>query len=92
VPYEAAPQGAAFFATPSSDGYTSEDAMNTFRRQSSAKSVMFVVNFDDDRTAYLWIDTPSKANDDRVVSSIARAQQQQGTLPEGNITSIKRVR
>jgi hypothetical protein len=66
--------------------------MNTFRRQSSAKSVMFVVNFDDDRTAYLWIDTPAKANDDRVVSSIAREQQQQGTLPEGNITSIKRVR
>jgi hypothetical protein len=49
---------------------------------------MFVVNFDDDRTAYLWIDTPSKANDDRVVSSIAREQQQQGTLPVGNITSI----
>jgi len=53
---------------------------------------MFVVNFDDDRTAYLWIDTPSKTTDDRVVNSIAREQQQQGTLPEGNITSIKRVR
>ena len=62
------------------------------KNQSSAKSVMFVVNFDDDRTAYLWIDTPAKANDNRVVSSIARAQQEQGTLPEGNITSIKRVR
>jgi len=53
---------------------------------------MFVVNFDDERTAYLWIDTPSKATDDRVVNSIAREQQLQGTLPEGNITSIKRVR
>ena len=42
--------------------------------------------------AYLWVDNPTRAGDDRAVGLIARAQQEQGTLPEGNITSIKRVR
>jgi hypothetical protein len=66
--------------------------MNTFRKSTPAKSVMFVVNYDDARTAYLWIDNLMKASDDRAVRSIARAQQEQGTLPEGTISNIKRVR
>ena len=65
--------------------------MYTFRKNTPAKSVMFVVTYDDARTAYLWIDTTSRG-DDREVGPIARAQQEQGALPEGNITSIKRVR
>ncbi len=66
--------------------------MNTFRKTNPAKSVMFVVNYDDARTAYLWIDNPAKANDTRNVELIARSQQEQGTLPEGTITTIRRVR
>lgn len=66
--------------------------MNTFRKTNPAKSVMFVVNYDDARTAYLWIDNPTKASDPRNVELIARSQQEQGTLPEGNITAIRRVR
>ena len=66
--------------------------MSMFRKATAAKSVMFAVHSDDARTAYLWIDNPAKANDTRTVGLIARAQQEQGTLPEGNITSIKRVR
>ena len=66
--------------------------MNTFRKTTPAKSVMFVVNYDDGRTAYLWVDNPSKASDTRAIGLIARAQQEQGTLPEGTITSIRRVR
>lgn len=66
--------------------------MNTFRKTNPAKSVMFVVNYDDARTAYLWIDNPAKAGDARNVELIARSQQEQGTLPEGNITTIRRVR
>lgn len=65
--------------------------MNTFRK-AQAKSVMFVVDYDDTRRAYLWIDNPGKASDPRVVETLARAQQEQGTLPEGTITSIRRVR
>jgi hypothetical protein len=65
--------------------------MNTFRKNPPAKSVMFVVTYDDARTAYLWIDS-MRASPDQAVAPLARAQQEQGTLPEGNITSIKRVR
>jgi hypothetical protein len=53
---------------------------------------MFVVDYDDARRAYLWIDNPEKASDTRLVEMMARAQQAQGTLPEGTITSIRRVR
>jgi hypothetical protein len=66
--------------------------MNTFRKANPPKSVVFVVNYDDSRTAYLWVENHAKSGDDRVVSQIARAQQDQGALPEGNITSIRRVR
>jgi len=66
--------------------------MSMFRKSSPTKSVIFAVNYDDARTAYLWIDNPAKANDNRAISLIARAQQEKGSLPEGTITSIKRVR
>jgi hypothetical protein len=51
-----------------------------------------VVDYDDARRAYLWVDNPAKATDPRSVGMIARAQQEQGTLPGGSITSIRRVR
>lgn len=66
--------------------------MSMFRKSNPVKSVIFAVNYDDARTAYMWIDNPAKANDNRAVSLIARAQQESGSLPEGTITSIKRVR
>jgi hypothetical protein len=53
---------------------------------------MFAVTYDDARTAYLWVDNASKADDERLVGSIARFQHEQGTLPPGTITRIKRVR
>ena len=61
-------------------------------KSNPAKSVMFVVSYDDARTAYLWVDNHAQGSDDRVVSAIARAQQEQGMLPEGAITNIRRVR
>jgi hypothetical protein len=69
-----------------------EEAMNTYRKAAPAKSVMFAVDYDDARRAYLWVDNPGKANDAREVGLIARAQQEQGTLPGGNIVSIRRIR
>ncbi len=66
--------------------------MNTFRKAAPAKSVMFLVNYDDARTAYLWIDNAGKASDPREVALIARGQQDQGILPGGNIASIRRIR
>jgi len=66
--------------------------MSMFRKSTPAKSVIFAVSYNDSRTAYMWIDDSAKANDNRAVSLIARAQQERGSLPEGTITSIKRVR
>jgi len=66
--------------------------MNTFRRATAAKSVMFVVDYDDARRAYLWVNDPVKSGDTRAIGLIARAQQEQGALPEGTITSIRRIR
>ena len=53
---------------------------------------MFAVNYDDGRTAYLFVENHGKSSDDRLLASIARERQAQGTLREGNIASIKRVR
>ena len=66
--------------------------MYTFKKPPPAKSVMFAVNYDDGRTAYLVIDNHGKPSDDYRVTAIAKERQAQGTLHEGNITSIKRVR
>ena len=87
------PRGAASaFMQRHFDGDTGEDAMNTFRKASPAKSVMFVVDYADARRAYLWVDNIGKASDPRAVGLIARAQQEQGTLPGGDIATIRRVR
>jgi hypothetical protein len=66
--------------------------MHTFRKAAPAKSVMFLVSYNDARTAYLWVDNPVQAGDTRAIGLIARKQQEQGTLPKGEITSIRRIR
>ncbi len=66
--------------------------MHTFRKPTYGKSVMFAVNYDDGRTAYLVIEGHGKSGEDHLVAPIARERQEQGVLPEGTIASIKRVR
>jgi hypothetical protein len=66
--------------------------MNTFRRTPPAKSVMFAVNYDDGRTAYMVVENHGKSSDDYRAAPIAKERQEAGTLPDGVITSIKRVR
>jgi hypothetical protein len=46
--------------------------VNTFRKSNPIKSSMFVVTYDDARTAYLWVDAV-KTVDDWTVASVARA-------------------
>ncbi len=66
--------------------------MRIFRKTNYPKSVMFAVSYDDGRTAYLVVENHGQSSDDYMVGAIAREQQEQGTLPEGTITGIKRVR
>ena len=69
-----------------------ETVMYTFRKTSHGKSVMFAVGYDDGRTAYLVIENHGPSSDDYRVGPIAKERQEQGLLPEGTITTIKRVR
>ena len=66
--------------------------MNTFRKATPAKSVMFAVSYDDGRTAYMAIENHGKPSDDSLVGPIAKERQEAGLLPDGTITTIKRVR
>jgi hypothetical protein len=66
--------------------------MYTFRKTAPSKSVMFAVNYDDGRTAYMWIDGAARVIDDRIMGPVAKERQEQGLLPAGTITGIKRVR
>ena len=66
--------------------------MNTFRKPTPAKSVMFAVSYDDGRTAYMVIENHGKPSDDYLVGPIAKERQEAGLLPDGTITTIKRVR
>ena len=63
-----------------------------FRRSTPQKSVMFAVNFDDGRTAYMVVENHGKPSEDYLAGSIAKERQDRGELPEGTITTIKRVR
>ncbi|HZH51506.1 MAG TPA: hypothetical protein VEZ16_06435 [Microvirga sp.] len=65
--------------------------MYRFHSSTPAKSVMFVVTYKDGRRAYLWSEGHIKGADDFRVSTIAKEQQEQGLIPQGDIASIRRV-
>jgi hypothetical protein len=61
-------------------------------RRAKDPNIMFAVNYEDGRTAYLTI-TPYLLRDgDHVVVGIVRKRQEKGEIPEGSIASIRRVR
>ena len=63
-----------------------------FKRTNYAKSVMFAVNFDDGRTAYLVIENHGAPSEDYLIPALAKERQGAGTLPSGAIANIRRVR
>jgi hypothetical protein len=63
----------------------------TFRKFSRTASAMALVTFVDGRTAYLWLDGAART-DDLLLMSIARDQQAAGTIPDGDIRTVRRVR
>ena len=66
--------------------------MFAFRKSVFSRSVMFAVSYDDGRTAYLVVENHGTAHQDYRIGAVARERQAEGTLPEGVITGIKRVR
>jgi hypothetical protein len=55
-------------------------------------NIMFAVNYEDGRTAYLTIRPPLLRDGDHVVPTIVRNRQGNGEIPEGPIVTIRRVR
>jgi hypothetical protein len=55
-------------------------------------NIMFAVNYDHGRAAYLTISPYLLRDGDHVVPTIVRHRQEKGELPEGQIASIRRVR
>ena len=63
-----------------------------FRRTNHSRSVMFAVNFEDGRTAYLVIENHGGPSEDYLVGAMAKERQGAGSLPTGAIANIRRVR
>ncbi len=61
-------------------------------RQRDMNNVMFAVNYEDGRTAYILVPRKDVQSGDHLVTSIARERQEQGEIPEGSIRGVKRVR
>ena len=66
--------------------------MNWDNRRKRDPNIMFAVNYEDGRTAYITIKPKALESGDHVSRSVARERQAKGEIPEGEIASVKRVR
>jgi hypothetical protein len=63
-----------------------------YKKTAFSRSVMFAVGYDDGRTGYLVVQNHGTTDQDYLIPAVARERQVQGELPEGTISTIKRVR
>jgi hypothetical protein len=63
----------------------------SFRKAAPSRSSMYLVTYDDGRTAYFWLDAQARVDDLRLVT-VARERQAAGALPDGEIRSVRAVR
>jgi hypothetical protein len=61
-------------------------------RRKRDTNIMFAVNFDDGRTAYITVNPKLLEPGDHVARTVARERQGKGEIPAGEIASVKRVR
>ena len=66
--------------------------MNFDNRRKRDTNIMFAVNYDDGRTAYITINPKLLEPGDHVARTVARERQDKGEIPEGEIASVKRFR
>ena len=60
--------------------------------QPADTKVMFAVNYEDGRSAYIRVSPEAARYGNLVVMSIACEQQKAGDIPDGTIVSVKQVR
>jgi hypothetical protein len=61
-------------------------------RRRKDPNTMFAVNYVDGRAAYITITPHMLRNGDHVAAGIALDRQRKGEIPEGAISSVRRVR
>ena len=66
--------------------------MNWDNRRKRDANIMFAINFQDGRTAYITVSPKLLEAGDHVARVVARERQDKGEIPEGEIASVKRVR
>jgi uncharacterized membrane protein len=66
--------------------------MSWDNRRKRDTNIMFAVHYEDGRTAYITISPKVLGAGDHVARSVARERQAKGEIPEGKVTSVKRVR
>ncbi len=66
--------------------------MNWDNRRKRDTNIMFAVNLEGGRTAYITVSPKLLGPGDHVARIVARERQDKGEIPEGEIASVKRVR
>ena len=66
--------------------------MDWGNRRKRDTNIMFAVNFEDGRTAYITVSPKVLQAGDHVARTVARERQDKGEIPVGEIASVKRVR
>jgi len=61
-------------------------------RRKRDSNIMFAVNYEDGRAAYITISPEALEPGDHMARTIALERQQRGEIPKGEITTVKRVR
>jgi hypothetical protein len=58
--------------------------------QKRDRNIMFAVNYEDGRLAYITIDPDSIRSGDHLARAVARERQDRGEIPIGEIATVKR--
>jgi hypothetical protein len=66
--------------------------MDWGNRRKRDTNIMFAVNYEDGRSAYITISPKALEQGDHVVNAVARERQARGEIPAGDIKAVKRVR
>jgi hypothetical protein len=66
--------------------------MDWGNRRKRDTNIMFAVNYEDGRSAYITISPKALEQGDHVANAVARERQARGEIPAGDIKAVKRVR
>ncbi|HEX2727891.1 MAG TPA: hypothetical protein VHN20_18870 [Beijerinckiaceae bacterium] len=63
-----------------------------WERRKRDTNIMFAVTYDNGQSAYVTISPKKLQHGDHLVRQLLREHQEQGSIPNGQIASVKRVR